>query len=358
MKVTLEDIAATLDLSVSTVSRSLKQDERISPRTRAKVATCANQLGYRIKKSPTRDVFIYNSGTSLRKTVAVFILIGHENLASAPLAYKMVEGISHLAHRLGISLILHTVPCGKSEAIHLPKNQPPAMRDGTLDGAILIHGFKEEVLELFAKQIPSVSVAHFHKDISIGYVGVDNSAGMADIVDHLAGLGHSKIAYLTLDYKTTFSEERLSGFLLGHLRNGISFDDKLLVETPEEIDESGCEKVIEAMNAGATALVCVNDNLALKIFNRLKGAGIKIPEDISLTGFDGLKVPEGIPELTTVKVNFEDLGAEALEKLLSRIDNPGKAETKTLLPGKISIGESTSGRYEKQQEAHYEKAVS
>ena len=350
MKVTLADIATALDLSVSTVSRSLKQDERISPRTRAKVATCANQLGYRIKNSANQDVVISNSGAVLRRTVAAIIHTGHENLSSIPIAYKMVEGISHLAHRLGITLILHTVPSGKNKAIHLPENQPSAMRDGTLDGAILIHRFNEEVVGSFARQIPTVSVAHFHKDASIGYVGADNSAGMADIVDHLASLGHSKIAYLSLDYNTTFSEERLSGFLLGHLRNGISFDEKFLIETPEEIDESGCEKVIEAMKAGATALACVNDDMAVKIFNRLKGMGINIPEEISLTGFDGLKLPEGIPELTTVKVNFEDLGAEALEKLLSQIDNPGKAETKTLLPGKISIGKSTSGRYEKGSE--------
>ena len=342
MGVSQKEIAESLNLSVATVSRSLKRDARISPETRAKVATCASKLGYRMKKPLNRDFTISSAAYHNQRVIAAIIQTGDKNLASTPIAYQVVAGMSQAAHRHGATLILHTVPLDKRNAIHLPENQPAALRDGKLDGAAFVYRFEEKSVLVFAQKVPSVSVAHYHPESSIGYVGVDNADGVEKIVERLLDLGHSKLAFLTLNYNATFCDERLAGFFIGHLRRGMAFDDEMIVRCAEDVDDATFGRITKALNAGCTALVCVSDALAFNVGKRLLKEGYEIPEDVSLTGFDGIPSPEGFHKLTTVEVNFEDIGREAVEKLLAKIENPAAAEVKSLLPCGVKIGETTA----------------
>ncbi len=339
MSVSQKDIAKKLNLSIATVSRCLNCDPRISPSTRAKVISYASQLGYRPKKQLKQDMLLSERVFGNSYTVGAIIQAEDVNYNTTPIGYQVLAGMSQAAHRLGVSLILHTVPLDKRNFIHLRENQPRAMQEGKLNGAILVYRFGEESVIELSKQIPCVSVAHYH--VNMDYVGHDNIGGICKMTEYLIGLGHKKLGYISHDYRASFFDERMSGFILGLTKANIPFETNYVLKYDEFKPEAYLKNLHKWLEDGITAIVCANDSVAKDVYRWLVRNGYKVPDDVSITGFDNDPTPPDMPELTTVQVNFNQIGRFALEMLVSRLDDPTRPPAKMTVDCKIKKGKTT-----------------
>ncbi len=341
MAVLQKDIAKKLNMSVATVSRCLNCDPRISPATRAKVLACASNLGYRPKKQIHQDMMLSERAFGNSYTIAAIIQAEAVNFNTTPIGYQVLAGMSQSAHRLGISLVLHTVPLEKRELIHIRENQPRAMQEGKLDGAILVYRFGEESVNKLAEQIPCVSIAHYHPQARMDYVGPDNIGGICKIVEHLLSLGHKRLGYISHDYQASFFDERLSGFILGLTKAGISFNKEYVLRYDEFHPKSYLSSLYKWIDDGITAIVCANDSVAKDVYRWCTDNRVSVPNDISIAGFDNDPVPLGMPELTTIEVNFNQMGSFALEMLINRLDDPTRPPAKMIVDCKLKKGQTT-----------------
>ncbi len=341
MAVLQKDIAKKLNMSIATVSRCLNYDPRISPATRAKVLACASTLGYRPKRRMGNDMLLAERAHSQSYNIAAIVQAEDIQYNTTPIGYQVLAGMSQAAHRLGVSLILHTVPLEKREAIHLPENQPRAMRDGELDGAVLVYRFGEESVCKFSHQIPCVSVSHYHPGAQIDYVGHDNIGGICKVVEYLFELGHRKFAYVTHNYLASFFDERLSGFILGLTKSDLSVDRRYILKYEENSFRSYYGLIESWLDEGVSAIVCANDSVAKDVYRWARDNNVRVPEDVSITGFDNDPVPTDMPSLTTVKVNFNQMGSTALELLVSRLSDPTRPAVKMIVDCELNVGETT-----------------
>lgn len=334
-------IAEKLNMSPATVSRSLNMDPRISHVTRAKVVSGAIAMGYSPSKIKSSDLSVSTvSGKSCYNIIVFFQ--SHEHLGvSSPIGHAVLSGMSEVANGFGVTLSFHMIPEAKRDFIHLPENQPLAMLDGMADGAMLVYGFGEESVRKLADQIPCVSLSHYHSDSNIDYVGPDNQSGIQKVVQHLSSLGHKKIGYVSFTFKASYFDERWDGFVLGMLKNGLDFSREFKLD--HKIGSSGEDyaEIRKWIDSGVTALVCANDSVAASVIGWLSANGYRVPEDISITGFDDVRGSLGMPDLTTVGVDFEQSGRFAVELLVSRLKNPIRPQARMILNTEVIKGSTT-----------------
>jgi DNA-binding LacI/PurR family transcriptional regulator len=329
MTILQKDIAETLNLSVTTVSMSLRQDPRIPQETRARVLSLAARSGYRPKtRSGELMVNTVGSGNRALKSgtesliLAAFVQV--EEIHASESAYKAISGMGQAAHALRASLVLHPVPLQKKNAIHLPENQPELMQAGKVNGVILLYHFDEESVVKLAGQTTCVSIAHHHPQVHMDCIGADNSQEFVKLVQYLAGKGHKKIAYIDAGLEASFYDERFAGYMLGQIKTGLPYRPEFVQRGKLAVygDPAAFEVIHRWIAEGVTALICANDPVAIQALRWLKKNNYRCPEQISVTGFDGISLPPDVPALTTVRVHFQDLGRLAVERLVSRLKEP------------------------------------
>ena len=124
---------------------------------------------------------------------------------------------------------------------------------------------------------------------------------------------------------------------------GMEFNPEQVINVrPEEaLDADDCARGVEDMiRKGITAIVCPADHQAYHLISHLEARGIRVPEDVSVTGFDGIPPPPGTKQLATVKVSYEELGRSAVHQLLRRIEQPTAPRRHTLVDGEVVLGET------------------
>ncbi len=351
MAVIQKDIARQLDLSVATVSRSLRQDPRIPSETRAKVVSFASKAGYRPKTKNSNLLINSACKTDAKKEssqsfmLAVFVQVEH--IAEAENSYKTLAGISQAAQEHNSSMVLHTVGFDRRDQIHLPENQPEVMGSGKIQGVILLQHFEEESVQKLSTQTACVSIQHYHPEVHMDCVSADNIQAVAKLVEYLRSLGHKKIGYIDETYTTSFFDERLSGYILGLVKSNLKFAPEYImrkVNSPGEKDrESKFDILHRWIGEGVTALMCANDSVAFDVYRWLRKHSYQCPQQVSVTGFDGMVCPADIPALTSVRVHFPDLGRLAVEQLVSRLKEPTLPPVRTMVECELIEGK-TAGR--------------
>ncbi len=338
MAVLQKDIAKELNMSTATISRCLKRDPRISAATHTKVMSCAARLGYRPEKMEKYSDIVL-AGNSLINNFNIAAMVQVQDSGDAVLIGNAVlTGMSIAAQRLGVSLMLHMVPVEKRDKIHLMENQPRALVENNLNGAILVYRFGEESVRKLAEQIPCVTVSHYHPEADIDYVGPDNMGGISAMVDYLVKKGHKRLGYISHLYKSSFFDERWSGFITGLARNGLEYSPEYVLRYKENTISNHGHTLKKWIESGVTAFVCANDSVAYCICRWLIDHKYRVPEDVAVTGFDNDYVPTDIPDLTTVDVNFTEIGRLALELMVARLKDPTRAYVRVITDCKIKEG--------------------
>lgn len=325
---TIKDIANKLGISVSAVSKSLNGASDISEELRQLVLDTAVELGYSTKRSRTVE----------HRKLALFI----ENMAyesSDDFGYEIVLGFKQSAFKSNWDVdVIPVTPTFQLEN----KYDTYLLKCGYSGAFIVGYALQDEWMTQFATTtMPTVlfdnSIRH---NPNTCYIGTDNYEGIDEAIEHLSKLGHTKIAFLNGSLHSMVSEQRQEAFLQGMKNHGLKVDKDLLAYG-YYVADSARYHVPAFLEKGATAIMCGNDLIASGVVEECKLKGLKVPEDVSVIGFDDIPIAsEMTPKLTTINQNRLELGKGGHTILTSLIS--GIAISKSLMRPKLIIRESTA----------------
>jgi LacI family transcriptional regulator len=319
----VKDVARKADVSVGTVSRVFHNHSNVAEEIRGRVLQAAADLGYTksISQTPKERVL---------KEIGFLYCLPVDDAAAMnnPFWSHILRGAEREAHQSNIKVTYKAI----SDLTPIPKSFVATIRDMKLDGILLLGPAEKETIEIFKQtRIPLVLVDNHVAGISVDSVLCDNFEGAQLAVNFLIEQGHRHIAFIggpVLDsahpHKIYTIERRLAGYRTALLDAGLSVDDRLLESSllyPESAYEA-CKRLL-VRNIPFTAVFCANDEIAIGAMKALQDAGKRIPEDISLIGFDDIALVGHLnPALTTIRINKEALGSMAVKNLLIRAKDP------------------------------------
>ena len=317
----IKDIALQCNVSVSTVSKAFNGYHDISEETRAKILHAANTMGYSIK--PTLN-------ENREKTCNIGLLYedaSNQGLRNEYFAY-IVASFKEKAAKQGYDITFIERNIGNKRMSYLEH-----CRMRNFDGVcIACADFSDpEVVELVNSSFPVVTIDQvFNEAICILS---DNMQGMKLLTEYIISMGHTKIAYI-YGTKSSVTHNRLVGFNHVLSENRIRIPEEYLVEGMyRSVDKA--EEVAEMLLAlpdPPTCIIAPDDYSALGVMNVARRKGWKIPEDLSIAGYDGMPVSQVLePKLTTIKQDADKLGAEAARQLINLIENPMGTSLDTIM---------------------------
>lgn len=325
---TIKDIASKLGISVSAVSKSLNGASDISEELRQLVLDTAVELGYSTKRSRKKE----------HRKLALFI----ENMdyvSENDFGYDIILGFKQNAFKNNWNVDVIPV----NPTFQLQEKYDTYMLKCGYSGAFIV-GFalNDEWMKQFATTtVPTVLFDNFiRNNPNTCYVGTDNYEGIDTAIDHLSKLGHKKIAFLNGSLHSMVSEQRQDAFLQGMAGHGLKVYKELLAYG-YYVADSAKYHVPAFLENGATAIMCGNDLIASGVVEECKARGLRVPEDISVIGFDDIPIAGSMtPPLTTVNQNRLELGKGGYAMLASLIS--GIAISKALMRPKLIIRRSTA----------------
>ena len=332
---TIKDIARACGVSVSTVSRVLNNRPDVSDDVRGKVLRAVEDSGY-IPNNSARDL------VRSRSDAIGVIVRGMGNLFFA----DMLKTVSRAIETSGYTMVLHFIDSDADEV----KAGAILEREKKLRGLIFLGGrFDYTPTELALVGVPYVCCSFTNcfgslKEEDYASVSIDDYMTAYKAVEKLIELGHRRIAAVVPSCSDrSISELRYNGYLAALREHGIDFDSRLLVETggcfgmAETYD--GARRLVES-GADFTALFALSDTTAIAAMKALEDHGVRIPEDVSVIGIDGLSVSEYVsPTLTTMIQPAEEMGRESVRILLDMLEGREKPRH-LLLPARLRQGAS------------------
>lgn len=331
---TLEDVARRAGVSYQTVSRVINNMPNVAPRTLEKVRKAIEELNYR----PNRAARSLVTGRS--QAIQVLLCDKYN--------FRVVPKMEEAAYRCGYQL--------RVTALHETTSTPELRQKlaeiiaSQVDGVVLVMpwlGISYAELLKVAGNIPIVIVGS-----SMGYETnstlIEQAHGTRLAVQHLIDLGHRQFAEIS---GTVFMYEdsriRHETYLEVLRENGLKPGP---TENCNFTMDSGFEAMNRLLATGQpfTALVCANDESALGAIHAAHNAGLRIPQDLSVVGFDDEPFSShSTPPLTTIRQDYEALGNNAIDQLISLIQNPGAAPHQRIIFPKLIVRESTAPPAEK-----------
>ena len=339
-------IATRLNISRTTVSRSLANHPAISAETRAKVLSMADELGYR--QSPGRAVRRH-SKSSRALTIGVLIGIPAENVVMATFPY-ILKGIRERAEMERVKVDVYYQAPGDFHPEESRQSVFRHIRNGDWRGTVLIYPFAEAAVETISRKISTVSVLESYSQPGIDIIDTDDASAILSLVECLRAAGHQRIGVVSWTYPIGghWVARRFSGYVEALFIHGLEFHPEWVFNvhknsarlTPAEVADAVARKI---KDSGVTAWVCAADHQAYQLMQDLPARGIRVPEDCSITGFDGLEPTAGLRRVTSMRVPHEHIGSSALTRLINRIEHPASPRRKILVEAQLVQGESIAG---------------
>jgi DNA-binding LacI/PurR family transcriptional regulator len=329
----IKDIARKAGVSHCTVSRALHHSPLINPKTAERIREIARRSGY-VPNAVARSLVSRST-----KTVGVVV-----TTITDPFIGEVVGGIESEAKEHGYSVILANSNAVPEQEIAVVDRFNERRVDGIIVTASRVgalHGKR-----LAGTGVPVVLINNQHAGDFAYSVGIDNANGSREIVGHLLNLGHTRIAYIgdRLGYES--DAERYSGYRAILAGARIRVDRRLVVPgdgKPEE-GERAADQLLELADP-PTAIFCYNDMTALGALRAASAKGLRVPDDVSIAGFDDLFVASYTsPPLTTIRQPKQEMGRRAMSILLQLLAGE-QPESRILLPGELIVRGSTSAKY-------------
>jgi len=336
MKSTIKDVAKKADVSIATVSFVINKNKHISADTKNRVLKAIKSLNYHPSKSAINLV----SG----KTGNIgFILTNDHFLRTEPFYTRIFLGTEFEARNEGYYILLTSVCTDFNENDLLPR----FILNKSVDGIIVAGKIPPNLIErIFASNLPTVYVDYIPPTNSHPLVLIDNIQGALLATNHLINLGHKNIAFIGGDIEHPSLSDRLKGYKQALENANIPFKNNLIVtdaKYPDRQNGFNSAKKIFSKNKSVTAVFAGNDAMAIGVLHYLKDNGYKVPEDISLIGFDDVEADLMLsPPLTTVRVPKIEMGVEALKLVVNTLKNKKSLPKKILVPVELVVRESTS----------------
>ncbi len=325
-KISITDVARRAQVSITTVSRVINKVPTVQKDIAARVQAVINELKY--KPNPTAQ----NLAKGTVNTAIGFVIPGFPGVFHSFYAVELLRGIGHGCEVLRQDLIVHITD---------GKNPLRSNYAGGLIFADIIEN-RSQVEEALADQMPILVINHIVKDLDVSYLAVDNVKGGALAAEYLIGLGHKRIATVTGNMQTQAGIDRFEGFQKTLTAKGVSFEPEYFYKG--DYSRQSARKAAEhffSLDNPPTAIFAASDDMALEIISVAMENGIKIPEDISIIGFDDN--PAGIygpVALTTIKQPLFALGEEAVKILYDIMHGKSQSHVRKVLTPELIIRES------------------
>lgn len=327
MPITARDIAAAVGISQSTVSRILSGDgrHRVSAVTRARVLETAGRLGYH----PNAIARSLRSG----RTHCIGLYTTHRYDARNDFLAEILGGLQHACSAHGLDLLLHIG--GRTSSADGVFN---GLRDGRIDG-LLLHTSPDDplVTRLSGSELPVVAVADPLPQLPS--ITCADGEGMRLLVDHLWERGHRRFAFVAPEANLASVERRVVAWKSALRRHGVPYGG-VVIRIPSE-EPLGVLEQLRTDGNEPCAVSCWNDRTAYGLLRACLESGLRVPNEIAVTGFDGF-LDDKLParHLVTIQCPWANAAATAVELLLRHIRGEAVA-SETCLPVQLVPGDTT-----------------
>lgn len=331
-RVTIRDVAARARVDISTVSRALNPDARhlISDEVVIRVIEATKALGYRKNK-------VASALTRGRSQVIGIILPDIENSVFPPIVRGMEERLALAGYAV---LIANAAGAAVDRERVLEQ-----MFERQVDGVVVATASRDDqmVRRCILEQIPVVLVNRSEEHRLAPEVVNDDFHSMQLAMDHLAGLGHRKIAHVAGPLALSTGFARWQGFQMAAQRHRLPAGH--MVEATEFTRQAGliaCTELLKRYR-GFTAIIASNDLIALGCYDALAAARLRCPHDISVVGHNDIPLVDMIdPPLTTLRIQHREMGRQAAQLLLERLASPDTKPVRVTLAPELMIRSSTA----------------
>lgn len=325
---TLRDVAALAGVSHQTVSRVINASERVLPETKARVEAAIEKLGYR-PNAIARSM--------VRGQTSTFGCLA-PNLTDYTYA-SLIEGAETEVRRNGYFLLSSSAN-SEADFVALIDELVGYRR---VDGMFVISPFIDERFDHLPANIPVVFVGARSRSKLLHTVYLDNQEGSCRAARHLVDLGHTVIAQVTGPHLEDCVEDRSHGYEQALLEAGITPDPDLTVEG-NWTATSGYEafQQIRARGLNPTAYVVQNDRMAVGVLRAARDAGLRVPEDLSVVGFDDMPLASYFdPPLTTIRQDTFAMGRAAAQRLVELLTQTEISHQHIRFPAELVVRKST-----------------
>ena len=331
--VSIKDVAAYVGLSVGTVSMALNNSEKIADKTKSIVKKAAEELGF--KKNP----FARSLSTQSSGMVGCIVpdltnnfygeMIAHLQADLAELGYGLVVGCSNESSRLENKLIEQFLDKGVEGIISVPVSE--------------VEPDLTEIKKLIQRDYPIVFISSYYREIPRYTVMCDLKDGMYKLAKNMFEQGHRNFVIITGNKKLVPSGERVDGLMKAVKEFDIKVDDSNFIEADKVTFIGGYSAMNDIYNEKKPDLVlAINDIMAMGIISSLKSQKVRIPEDVSVTGFDDIAIAafQETP-LTTVSQSLNQMSKRAVKLLLDRINKESQEFGVDRVPAEVVLRKST-----------------
>lgn len=333
LRVTITDVAKAANVSTATVSRILNNRDgkiKISDETKELVQQKAKELGFQLNP--------FASALRSKRTGLIGAVIRD---ISDPFLAKLLKNIQRVIHNQGLELLV-----GNAEYKETAENQLSLMVSHLFDGLFIFTDTDSEFIKkLESDSVPYVTITGDKLSFNNPQVHTDDFEGISMALDHLLEQGHKKIGFI--GSQDLGVKQRELYFRQIGTKNGLSIDENYVETNIRSIaDISRYFEAVLRMATPPTAILCATDSIAVRSINVALQKSLKIPEDISIIGFDDIdQAIEIFPPLTTIQQPYEELAEQAVSLLLKMINDPKPELLKSdiVLMPRLTIRQS-SGR--------------
>lgn len=336
MKPTIKDIARKAGVSIATVSFVINNTKPISEETRSRVIDTIEEMNYHPSKS-ARSLATGSTGN------IGFILTDDHFLRTEPFYTRIFLGTEFEARAEGYYILLTSINPKFSETDPLPR----FILNKNVDGLIIAGKIPGTLItQLTHYNLPTVFIDYIPTEKKYPLVLIDNIQGGLIATKHLLELGHKNIAFISGDIDHPSLSDRLNGYKQALLNNQLPIKNNLICTNnsyPDRQNGFQLTKKLFKSNKDISAVFAGNDALAIGAMHFLREAGYRIPDDISVVGFDDIEADLMLePPLTTIRVPKVELGAEALRLIVNNLKNKKTVVKKILIPVDLIVRNSTT----------------
>lgn len=309
----IKDVARLAGVSIATVSRCINDQERVRDSTRQRVQNAISETGYRPNAL----------AQSFRRGKSHIIMIVLPSVGD-PFFTGVMHGIRHVATGRGYSLLINETQFNTMTADEIGA----MIVSSHVDGIVLLASmspFGTEILSARSHQALPIVIGceTISPDLSdFPGVHIDNVGAASEVTDYLLKMGHRKIAFIDGQESSLLTRDRKSGYRLSMRKANIFIEDGWIQEG--EMTISGAieaTRILLNHRERPTAIFCANDEMAMGCMHAIKTAGLRIPEDISVIGFDDVRYASILdPPLTTIRQPAEVIGERVMHRLLHEIE--------------------------------------
>ena len=340
MPVTIEDLSKKLGLSRSTVSKALNDRGDVSPKTKARVLESVREVGYQ-PSAAARNL-------RRQRTDKIGLLVNYPIHKVKDFLAELIPGMATVAEAAQYNLILYTSMAGNQARI------TSLCRSREVDGIIV--AWPPQLSETIAlcrlmrdERMPHIVLPRRVPAEDVSYVAADHLEGARLLTAHLIGLGHRRIGFERLPEVYETDHDRHAGYARALLDAGIAYDSDLVIAADSSQADYGKRSFnrFMALPEPPTAILFFTDPAAITALSLAQARGLRIPQDLSIAGFDGV-MASGMtrPALTTVRQPLPEMGMRAVRSLLELIGDDACQPWQHSLPVEL-IARGSTGAIER-----------